>query len=359
MDEDLTSAVAEHRGRLGQLRQEVDRLEALLAELEGAPPGRATARELRRARKDLERARRTLEAHSRAYALFRLRQAIGPDPEWLDRQTFEWTLMELSSRRLARGAAGASASRISYETLRELLLADLPVGQVVENERAERRSAIHFATEEGEGATKTILRRWAAMTQQDPYVAEALARSRQTADRFSEALARCSQALETARINYEMRARRSDEARFETRNGRLALVAVDYWDNIAETCPEEATDLMECFAEMEQAREDLRGLRDELNEELRAFMREFVPRYLTYASRQSAERRRALGLARAPLRRLCRYLLDQIDDTDFLLPGGGGLEVAVPRLPEGLGELRRSAAYRRFREVDEAADASA
>ncbi len=358
MEEDLTSAVAERRQRLGELRQEVARLEALTADLEAAPASRAMTRELRRARKDLERARKALDSCSRDYALFRLREAIGPDPEWLDRQTFEWTLMELSSGPLTRRVGQAGASRVGYETLRELLLADLPVGQLVENERSEHRSAIHFATEEGEGATRTILRRWAAMAQQDPYVAEALAQARQTAERFSEALSRWSEALETTRINYEMKVRRSDEARFETRDGRLALVALNYWDNIAEACPEEATDLMGCFAEMEQAREDLRGLREELNEELRAFMREFVPRYLTYASRQSAERRRALGVARAPLGRLSRYLLDQIDNTDFLLPGGGGLEVAVPRLPEGLRELRRSGAYRRFRKADEAADAS-
>jgi len=350
MEEDLTGAVGEHREVLEDLRKEVERLERLVGELEGAPANRARRRDLRRSRKDLERARKRLDARVRAYALFRLREAIGPDPQWVGREVFEWTLMELSSGPLTRrvGREGLS-SRIGYETLRELLLADLAVGQLVENERAEHRSAIVFQAEEGEAGTKTILRRWAAMTQSDDYVAEVLGRAQEASRRFSQALERWSESLESARINYEMRNRRSDALRFETRDGKLALVALDYWENIAERCPEEASDLLCCFEEMDTARGELHELRKELNHELRAFMREFIPRYLTYASRQAKQRRVALGLHRVSLRRLCRYLLEQVEDTDFLLPGGGGLEVGVPRFPEGLRDFSRSPALRRLR----------
>jgi len=346
MEEDLRRAVGDYRQRLADLRQEVARLEGLVADLEAAPASRSTARDLRRARKQLERARGRLDAEARDYALFRLREAIGPDPEWIPREVFDWTLMEMSSgpltRRLGREAR---AGQIAFETLRELLLADLPVGQLVENERAEHRSTILFQAEEGKAGTKTVLRRWAAMTQSDDYVADILARAQEARRRFSELVQRWSEALETARINYELKNRGSDQLTFETRDGHLALVAANEWANIARLCPEEASDLVACFEEMAEVRSTLAALRDELNAELRAFMREFVPRYLTYASRQTKERRRALGLERAPLRRLCRYLLEQVEDTDFLLPGGGGLEVGVPRMPEGSRAFRTSATH--------------
>ena len=80
-------------------------------------------------------------------------------------------------------------------------------------------------------------------------------------------------------------------------------------------------------------------------------MTALVPRYLSFARRQSRERRRRLGLAGANLRRLCSYLLDEVERTDLLLPGGGGVEIALPRIPRDISSFSRTEAYRAYKKA--------
>ncbi len=85
-----------------------------------------------------------------------------------------------------------------------------------------------------------------------------------------------------------------------------------------------------------------------MNGELRAFLRCFFPRYLTYAMQQSKARQQGLGLGRFHPRRLCRYVVEQVERTDFLLPRGSGLEIEVPRIPPELAAFRKIRSYARY-----------
>ena len=62
-----------------------------------------------------------------------------------------------------------------------------------------------------------------------------------------------------------------------------------------------------------------------------------------------------LGLRRFGARRLCDYLLEEIERTDFLLPRGGGIEVAVPRIPRAIAQFRKLKAFRNYKKALERA----
>ena len=67
----------------------------------------------------------------------------------------------------------------------------------------------------------------------------------------------------------------------------------------------------------------------------------FFPRYLTYAMQQSKARQHGLGLGRFHPWRLCRYVVEQVERTDFLLPRGSTMEIDVPRIPAELAAFRK------------------
>jgi hypothetical protein len=78
----------------------------------------------------------------------------------------------------------------------------------------------------------------------------------------------------------------------------------------------------------------------------------FLPRYVTYAMGQSKARQLALGLRSFSPRRLCRYVLEQVQRTDFLLPRGGNLEIEVPRIPPELAPFRKAKSYLAYKKQD-------
>jgi len=354
MDHDLNAAVEDFRRRIQNQAEEVQKLLALVFDLEtqdSSASGR-NARSARRARSDLDRAKGRLGALKREYARFRLVQAIGQDPAHVETELFDEELMATTDGPLTRREPRhPSQGRIAFETFRTMLLADLPLGQVAENEHAERRSDIVIELLTEETGTKNILRQWGTLLQPDPYVAGVLRRAAAATAQFTTCLEQFATALDSLRIHYELKQRKVDSLTFTMEGSRPAIQASNYWENIEQVCSAEAAHLLEQFLGLDQARRELRRLRDELNDEIRAYMRVFVPRYVAYVTKQTRARRQSLGLARFGARRLCAYLLDETERTDFLLPRGSAVEIGVPRTPRNIAAFGKTRAFRRYKKA--------
>lgn len=352
MSQDLNTTVEDYRRRIRDQAAEVERLRGILreaqAEAEKAGTSRA-ARAARLAQSDLDRLDAALAGLKREYARFRLRDGLGQDPGFLEADRLDEELMALTRGRLSRRAADPRSGRIGFNAFRSLLLADLLVGQLIENEESDRRAGVSLDPADEHTSTTGMLRQWASLAQSDPYVSEALRRASDEATRFSRCLTQFLNGLENVRITYELKQRKPDALAFVRQGGRVALQAGNDWGSVERICPDEVRHLCGAFLGIEEARDGLRQLREELNVELRNLLAAFVPRYLTYVSRQSRARRGRLGLKRLRSGRLCRYLLDEIERTDFLLPRGSGLEMAEPRIPPAITAFRKTQAFERFR----------
>lgn len=354
MPQNLTAAVGEYRRSIHEETAEVQRLRSIVADLESAgdeaTASRLAASSLRRARADVGRAESALAAIKRDYARFRLRHGLGHDPSSLDDETFDAELLAISASPLSRdGGRYPRRGAISFQTFRAVLLAEQPLGQLIENERAQRKSELVITSVAAE--TRNLLRRWAARTASDPHVAEAVARARAAAERFDHCLAQFQQGLNDLRINYEIRRRHADRVTFHFDDDTPVIQATNEWENIERVFPETARRCVEHFYHLRRAQQELTALRERLNAELRAFMGALVPRYVHYVTRQAPERRRRLG--RFHPRRLCEYLLTEVENVDLLLPEGGGIGVPVARIPRRLRAFRRTRAFREYRKAQE------
>lgn len=360
MAQDQNAMIEDYRRRTKAQAAVVRNLEELVRGLETGPAaegGPQTEASLQRARADFERAERELKALKRDYACFRLRSALGPDPEHVEEALFSDAILAATSTRLTRGEPRTPRDGpIAFDAFRSLLFAGLPLGQLVENEAAERKSSLSFDPLQEQTSTKNILRGWASRVAEDPYVANLLRCAAEAAARFRDCLARFTRTLEGLRINYELKQQKVDSLAFTFAGTQLVLQAANYWENVERVCAPEARQLIEQFHGLDAAREELKRLREELNGELRAFLRCFLPRYLGYALQQGKERQQALGLRHCHPRRLCQYVLEQIGRTDFLLPRGSAVEIEVPRIPPDIAAFRKAKSYVRLKRQTERAD---
>ncbi|HPD14622.1 MAG TPA: hypothetical protein PLE19_06725 [Planctomycetota bacterium] len=352
MAQEAPPSIEDYQRRIAAQAAAVRELEELVHTLESGPAAgtEATQKSLSRAHADLERAEADLKALKRQYAACLLREGRGPDPAHVEVAVFDEATQALTTGRLTSQEKRAPGDGpIAFDAFRSLLLAGLPLGQLVENEAADRKSSVLFDSLEEQTSTKNILRRWAAMVVGDPYVANILRCAREAAARFRQGLEQFTRVLDGVRINYELKQRKVDRLAFAFSGSRAVIQASNDWENIERVCPTEAQQLVEVFHSLVAARDELRRLRDELNGELRAFMKCFFPRYLTYVLQQSKPRQHELGLGRCKPHRVCRYVLEQVDRTDFLLPRGGDLEIDVPRIPPEIALFRKVKSYVRHR----------
>lgn len=352
MAQEATRSAEDLRRRLAAQAEATRELEELVRTLESGPAAgsEAAQKSLRRAHADLERAEANLKALKREYACCLLREGRGPDPAHVEDAVYNEAAQAMTSGRLTRQEERSPGDGpIAFEAFRSLLLAGLPLGQLVENEAADRKSSVLFDSLEEQTSTKNILRRWAASLAGDPYVANILRCAAEAAARFRQGLEQFARVLDGVRINYELKQRKVDHLAIAFAGPRAVIQASNDWESIERVCPAEAQQLVEGFHSLASARDELRRLRDELNAELRAFMKCFFPRYLTYVLQQSKPRQHELGLSRCNPQKLCRYVLEQVDRTDFLLPRGGSMEIDVPRIPREIALFRRVKSYLRYR----------
>ncbi len=358
MNQSLKDAVEDFRRRIEDSEREAQRLQGAILELEAsaasAEDDRRNRAALKRTRAELEKARDATTELKRIYARFRLREGLGKDPASVDDDLFDEELLAWTRKGLRRkGIRDPREGPMFFDTCREMLLADLSLEQVAENLHAARkRGPVANLMEEGD-STQAVLRQWAAKTVSDPYVAEALERATALAERFDSRLADLQHGLEDLRVNYEIKRGSPDRLAVRADGARCVLQAENDWEEVQQAFPAEAEELVATFHELSQARQELAASREALNAELKSFMSAFVALYLRYVRRQSRERRRELGVEGVRLRRLVDALLDEIENTDFLLPGGGGLEVPSPRIPHELSDLARTPAYRERVREDE------
>jgi hypothetical protein len=361
MDDSLPYAVEDFRRRLADLQREVQRLRSLVLELESAGSLLAEERRakssLRRAQADLARAQEEVAELQRIYARFRLREGLGPDPEALDDALVDAELLAFCQGPLSRRLAfDAATSAVGFATCRQMLLAGLSLDELTRTLRTARSTGGVSEVGDARAATHAVLRRWAALTEADPYVAERLARARAAADRYTQFLAGFLAQIESVRINYEIKQRTADRLGFTLEGDRCVLRADNDWANVEAAFPREAERLAEQFDGLRRATQELTAARDELNGQLRTFMASLAAMYLTYVSRQSRERRQQLGLAGESVSRLGNHLLDEIEGLDFLLPSGGGFQVPLPRIPRELAPFTRTAAYRQHAKPGDGTD---
>ena len=157
MDHDVTAAVDEFRRGIQNRAQEVQRLQDVLAGLEAeedrAVRRRALAASLRHARRDLAAAERALDELRHDYARFRLREALGHDPDHIDDRALDEELLAISVNSFSRKENRYPlAGAIGFETFRELLLAGLPLAQLIENERSRHKNDVIFDAPGDEGS---------------------------------------------------------------------------------------------------------------------------------------------------------------------------------------------------------------
>jgi hypothetical protein len=357
MASDLNDQVEEHRRRVGRSALLLEQAHGAvhdLTEMERVSALPEVDRQLKHARGELKRARRTHAALQKEYARFRLLQGIGHDPAFLEDEFLTQELLRLSNRRFIRGDAPSSyEGRISSTLLRDALLAEKPLDQLIENERASRKAGVLSGILDDHASTKVILRQWSAFVQSDEYVSGILARSQDALERFDGALQAFLSGLDSLRITYELQKRRVDRVAVMCEDGRASLIAANDWENVEETCGDEAAAMLQHFETLDGAREEIQSMREELNEELRAFMSIMVPLYLGYVTRKAVPKGEGRPISLLGARRLCRYLVDEVDRTDFVLPGGGGMEVQLPRVPENIEPFRKCASYRRYRKAQQ------
>ncbi|NQT88044.1 hypothetical protein HQ560_14860 [bacterium] len=355
MESELSVRVDECRRRMDDSARELERVQGIVRDLveeDRVSPLPEAERQLKRARADLQRTRKAHAALQREYARLRLRHGIGHDPAHIDTELFDQELLRISRRPLIRAdAPDLYDGRIGPDVVRAGLLAHLELAAVIENERADRKQDVLNGLLDDHASTKAILRQWAAVTQSDEYVSSSLVRGQEALERFDRALDAFSSGLDSLRITYELLERKVDSVAIAFEDGRASLVAANYWSNIESKCPDEAACMLEQFCILDTAREEIREARDDLNEELRRFMSVFVPRYLGYATRRPPPKGEERELSVLGARKVCRYLLDEIERTDFLLPGGGGMELRLPRVPANIAPFRKCTAYRQYRKA--------
>jgi len=148
MEQDRNAKVEDYRRRIKAQAEVTRQLEELVRGLEGGPAaqgGAQTEASLRRARADFERSESDLRALQREYACFRLREAVGADGTHVEDALFDDAIHTVTSGRLTRHETRRpSDGPIAFDAFRALLLADLPLGQLVENEAADRKSSVTF-----------------------------------------------------------------------------------------------------------------------------------------------------------------------------------------------------------------------
>ncbi|NQT50743.1 hypothetical protein HQ576_01765 [bacterium] len=356
MDQHVADSVHDFRRRIDEQRRDVSRLQATVVELEtqgmSAADDRRALTSLRRARADLKRASGEAKELDRIYARFLLREGLGNDPDTLDDDVFDEELQAFcnspASRRWTRGMHDGP---IGFDTCRQMLLADLPVAELAENERAMRKSTGVARVLDGASDTHAILRQWASLALSDAHVAQATTEATAVAGQHNSLQEEFHQGLDSLRVDYEIKQHGADGLSFHTDGQRTVLRAENDWGNVADAFPERARTLGVLFHELQKASRELKFAREALNQELRSFLCGFVTLYLTLLGRQSKERRRQMGLSGQGLRRLMGYLLDEIENVDFLLVGGGGLEVPQLRIPAEVAAFARTAVCREHQEA--------
>jgi len=357
MDETLARTADSFRNRLEQLDRDLRELDAeakRLGSLLGDTPATQETPDLRAARAPLKKTQaRILELEQQRhrlreqYAAFRLKNALGSDPDYIPDALLEKILMQLASAGDSWVEPIPPTNPIDRAWLKILLLNPVQLAHV-----ARTRSLHHDAASmlNPNSEAKLKLREWSSLLATEPYVNSKLCRAVDLEASFKAALEKLRSSLDNLRNNYEIAQKRVDLLRITRRGGACWVEACDLWDNIEKRFPKEARTIFRRFYELQSILAELAELRAEINAHLRAFMKRAVALLVALLAEQTKDVRRAYLGDESPNKKLCQYLAAEADRTDFLNPDPPGLAFPRLALPDEFAEINALASYRAARD---------
>ncbi len=303
---------------------------------------------------DLAAAEARYDKLARRYAAARISDGLGPDPEVLDRETFDSVLAEMTNpERFAKRIPETKASALSPETRAAVLASGIKVAELLRALSAP--SSFHDVFDQATPLRK-LIRQWAGGTISDPFIHRRLIDVSKSQVQFERATADIDLLLHNLRIRYE--AERDPSIGPAERltverdaGGGLNIVATVSWESLARAFPVEVDDVYASVATAEIAAERIDRAADEVNRELGRFFAELVPMSFALLSRlpRRNRRERTGGVRLSPA--LAARLVEAAQATDFVADPASPVGFERKFLPPRFRLLTTQRGYRRVREL--------
>ncbi|MBI2193786.1 MAG: hypothetical protein HYU36_17560 [Planctomycetes bacterium] len=331
MDEQQHRAVQKHRDRIEKCRSEVDE------QRRGGDAGAAQKSEARLA-----------DAQSE-YALYRLREGLGPDPVFIEDSTLHKTLKDLVARsKISALVEEGIPTRIGDAARQAMLLSNYSLAGGFESAPNQQPKLLSLLSERS--PIKENLRRWSVQIH-DPYVKETLEQLRRLEQNFDNTRILLQKRIDKLRRRYEDELPELEHMELDRVENQTLLRVSHVWSDLAAEFPEDAREVYGIFRALELQLEEIQSIKELLNAELRKFVANLIPAYLALIEMQSRSVRRAVLGSFSPSAKLAEKLMREARQADYLLPGEG-LPVPHPRLPREFSALRKLSAYQTFKETN-------
>jgi len=286
---------------------------------------------------------------AREYAVHRIANGSGIDPEVLDRETFNEVLYAMASPgRFGRRAGKKRSSSLSRDTMTSMLTPRFDIGDILKTLRTSSEGQILF---DQQTPIRRLIRRWAEHTASDPFIDRRLREvSVRDAD-FTTAIKDADSMLDEIRRRYE--AEHGTERLGVKRDAKneLQVIATVRWGALAEAYPEDSDEVHTSLANAEMVARQIQKTAKEINQELSLFFRELVPRYFGLLLNVPRKKRQELTGGVRPTPALAAKLLDATDVTDFVADTDLKLGFEERTIPTRFRPLIAQSRYQKVREV--------
>jgi len=284
------------------------------------------------------------------YVTQRLVEGLGPDPELIDRDTFDATVLAAAEPgSFARKIRKQPASCLDRDTMAAMLASGPRLGELLD---AAARPADAF---DQQARLRQLMRTWAEGTLSDPFVSQCLQDVSERLAGFAGAVGNAVALLNELRMKYELEHRGAERvALARNADGKLELVAANPWAAIEKAFPADADQVYAntAVAELEAGR--IEHAAGDINRELARFFAELIPRAFALTSKlpRPQRRERTGGTRLTPAR--AAALVEAAQATDFVADTGSKLGFARKPLPRRLRMLTSEPRYQRVRRIVEA-----
>lgn len=331
--------------KVNSFRQKLSGLDSRISELHKEIEGRSGDSLLR-----VEKLLNTIQNKRRRlchrYALFRLKNALGVDREFIEESVLSEALLEFCSGTKDWAPPIPAENPISRSALTTLLLNPVQLGHIFGGGKVPD-DPTRLLNPRSEAKLK--LREWSSLLSNEPCIASILRKAQSMHNSFNDLLEELLREIDNLRVNYEVTRKGADSIRIRRDKSSFWVESLNSWESIEKRFPVESRSVLRKFCELELMVEELELLRSELNTWIRQFMKCAIAHLFGLLSKQERHIRRAY-LGSAPCaRRLCNYLLAEADRTDFLPHRAPGLSFPSVSVPDEISALRELAAYEPLR----------
>jgi len=287
------------------------------------------------------------------YAILRVYEGLGPDPELIDRDTFAATVLSVAEPGpFARKIKKQPGSCLDRDTMAAMLASGPRLGELLEAAAGASRRADAF---DQQARLRQLIRTWAEGTLSDPFISQCLQDVSERLAGFARAVDNAAALLNELMMKYELEHRGAERVAL-TRNaaGKLELVAANSWAASETAFPADADQVYAntAVAELEAGR--IEHAAGDINRELARFFTELIPRAFALTSKlPRPQRRERTGGARLTPARAAA-LVEAAQTTDFVAEAGSKLGFARKPLPKRLRMLTSEPRYQRIRRIVEA-----